>query len=204
MNGLNADIVRRLYDWASPPGAAHTLTLLFAQRMIFVVPVVMVIAWFWPGRNAPDRRRLLVAAIVSAVLNGIVLLVLAKTINHPRPFVTLHLTPLFAHGNDSSFPSDHTILGMALAAPLVWRRHPLGYAVAVWTLLVGFARVATAVHWPSDIIGTTILAFALGALALPVASLMLGLVPVPLKRLVGLEPARTVPARAGRAAGSRR
>ena len=200
MNGLNADIVRRLYDWASGPGLAHTLTLLFAQRMIFVVPIVIVIAWFWPGSDVPGRRRLLVAVGVSAVLNGIVLLVLAKAINHPRPFVTLNLTPLFAHARDSSFPSDHTILGMALAAPLVWRRHPLGYVLAVWTLLVGFARVAAGIHWPSDIIGTALIALALGALALPLASVALSLTPAPLKRLLGLESDRIVAAGAGRVA----
>ncbi|HET9015515.1 MAG TPA: phosphatase PAP2 family protein [Thermomicrobiaceae bacterium] len=200
LNTLNADTVRRLYEWASSSGLADKVTLLFAERMIFVIPVVAVIAWFWPGKNAQSRRRLLVAVGVSCALNGVVLLILAATVHHPRPFVVLHMTPLFAHGADSSFPSDHELLGMAIAAPLLWSRRPLGYVLAIFALVVGFARVATAVHWPSDILGTALIALVMGAIALPIAPIVIKLIPAPLKRLVGLEPAPVAAA----AAGSRR
>jgi len=62
-----------------------------------------------------------VASGVSLALSDLVALPLAHLGDRPRPFVALGLTPLFAHGADSSFPSGHTLVGVALAAPLVWR-----------------------------------------------------------------------------------
>jgi undecaprenyl-diphosphatase len=96
---------------------------------------------------------------------------------------------------DSSFPSDHTLVGSALAAPLVWRRWRLGLPLLVVALLAGMARVAAGVHWPSDIIGTALVALALGGLALPLTRAALAWLPRRVRRLTGLERRDPSPAR---------
>jgi undecaprenyl-diphosphatase len=96
----------------------------------------------------------------------------------PRPFVALGITPLFPHDADSSFPSDHTLVGVALATPLVVRRIAGRWAAFILALGIGLARVAAAVHWPSDVLVSAALAVGLGALASWLVSCLLRMAPV--------------------------
>jgi undecaprenyl-diphosphatase len=75
----------------------------------------------------------------------------------------LGFAPLVPHAPDSSFPSDHTLVGVALAGALLFRAPRVGVCLVTLAVLVGFARVAVGVHYPSDI---AVLALALAALAL--------------------------------------
>ena len=47
--------------------------------------------------------------------------------------------------------------------PMLWRAPKLGIWLLAWALLVGVARVAAGVHYPTDILGSAILALALDA-----------------------------------------
>jgi undecaprenyl-diphosphatase len=80
--------------------------------------------------------------------------------------VALGFTPLIAHVADSSFPSDHTLLGVALIGAMLLSVPRVGVGMFVWALLVGVARVAAGLHYPSDIIGSSVLALGLDALAI--------------------------------------
>jgi undecaprenyl-diphosphatase len=139
------------------------------------------------------RRRLLAAVGTSVLLGGLATRVLPLILAHPRPFVVLHLVPLLPHAAESSFPSDHTMLGAASAAPLVWRRWRVGLPLLVLTLLVGAARVAAALHWPSDIVGTTLVALVLGWCAIPLTEVVLARFPGPLLARVGIVTGRSSP-----------
>lgn len=187
VNRPNVWGVKTLYGWIPGSGPVHAVTVACAQWLVFVVPLVLIVAWWWPGVKRVEIRRLIVAAGISAVLSGCALLLLAGHVQSPRPFVSLHLTPLFPHAPDASFPSDHTLLGMALAAPFVWRRWRLGLPLALITIIVGLARVASAVHWPSDIAGSIIIGLVLGLPALPLATRIIGWLPRQLRQWLQLD-----------------
>ena len=188
MDGFEAPVVSALYARASGGAVAQALTVAAAQWLVLLVPVVLLVAWFAPRAGRQSRRHLLVASGVSLALSGLVALPLAHLLDRVRPFVALGLVPLFAHGVDSSFPSDHTLVGAALVAPLVWRLARLGVPLLVVVLAVGLARVAAGVHWPSDILGSVLVSLTLGRLALPLTRMALARTPPPLQRWVGLAP----------------
>ena len=183
---MDSAIVRSLYHWASDHAAAGDLVKAIAQYGIYLLVIALALVWAWPGTTLQARRRAVVACGLSLVAAALLSVVLGTFIDRPRPFAALQLTPLFSHSADSSFPSDHALLGVGLIAPLVWALPRLGAPLLVWALLVGFARVAAAVHYPSDIAGSALIALALGLASLPVAKACIARLPAGLARWTGL------------------
>jgi membrane-associated phospholipid phosphatase len=71
--------------------------------------------------------------------------------HRPRPFVALHVKPLFPHGANTSFPSG-TIAVVAAVACVAWLAWPaLGRVLAIATVVAAFGCVYVDVHWPSDV-----------------------------------------------------
>jgi undecaprenyl-diphosphatase len=154
---MDAAIVVALHGWAVQSGLSSVVVLL-AERGIFLLPLAMLVVWFLP-RHTEQERRAILAGCLAAVIAIAVGLVLERVLSRPRPFVELGLAPLFAHAADSSFPSDHTLVGFAFVGVLAWRAPRIGIWLALWSLAIGFARVAAGVHYPSDIIGSAGLGF---------------------------------------------
>jgi undecaprenyl-diphosphatase len=76
--------------------------------------------------------------------------------HRPRPFLALHIPHLLTE-TSYSFPSGHTIFLFALATGIWFVNKKQSYVLFVLALLVGLARVAAGVHYPSDIAGGIIL-----------------------------------------------
>ena len=61
-----------------------------------------------------------------------------------------------------SFPSSHTVTGGACAIALTFASPWLGAAAWLYTALEGWGRMYWGKHWPSDIVGSLVLAALLG------------------------------------------
>jgi undecaprenyl-diphosphatase len=160
---VDASIVLALHAWASSQSWLAGLVVFVAEAGVFVLPIVLVAVWFRSDRADDGRREAIVVGFVAAVAALAITLVIEHMLTRPRPFVELGFEPLFAHARDSSFPSDHTLVGVALGGPMLWRAPRLGTWLVVWALFVGAARVAAGVHYPSDIVGSAFLALAIDA-----------------------------------------
>ncbi len=112
-----------------------------------------------PGRSS--RRWAAVIAGFAVVAGMALAFGLEQVLARPRPFVALGLSPLFAHAANTSFPSDHTLLGVALATPFLKRARWFGLGLLALALLIGLARVAAGVHYPSDVLGGAMLGLGL-------------------------------------------
>lgn len=155
---LDLQVVVGLYHLASLNPLLTRIDVFMAQRSIFLIPLILAVVGIWPGRTLRERRQILLAAAISFVIAFVLGHIIAYADPRTRPFVVLSLKPLFPHDPTASFPSDHTILGCALSWPFVFRWPRRSWLLIVWVLLVGFARVAAGVHYPTDILGSAVIA----------------------------------------------
>lgn len=136
-----------------------------ATALPFVMLLIIAAAWFWPGSafERGQRQRLAVYAVVAAVIA----LAIGEAIGHvwfrQRPFVSLPAHLLLAHAADASFPSSHAVAAFALATPYLLARRRLGWLLLACAALTALARVATGVHYPSDVLGGALLGIAVAA-----------------------------------------
>lgn len=79
---------------------------------------------------------------------------------HPRPFADGLGVMLVHHQADSSFPSNHTTFLMAVLFAVYWnsRPHYWSKVALIIALLGAWGRIYVGVHYPFDIVGSTMLA----------------------------------------------
>ncbi len=164
-----------------------------------LLALLLVESWWRLARHAPRPA----AAVATTVLTGVGAIVallvnqrlLSPTIARPRPCrVLTDVHPLLTCSADYSMPSDHTVIGSALAVGVLilaagagrWTR---GIAAVVLVLLLAVARVFVGVHYPSDVAvgllyGAAVTVVLVLSLRRPVTSLLRWLARTPLHALV--------------------
>jgi undecaprenyl-diphosphatase len=187
---MDSAVVQALHGLAGVQPWIASLTVLIAQFGIFILPIGLIVGWWMPGPAQAAHRRAVLAGCLAAAMAVALGLVLERTLGRPRPFVALGLAPLFPHAADSSFPSDHTLTGVALGGVLAMRMPRVGIWMVAWAMLIGFARVMAAVHYPTDIAGSALLALLLDALAILLVDQFIHRMPRLLAERLGLLPIR--------------
>ncbi|MEO8626216.1 MAG: phosphatase PAP2 family protein, partial [Candidatus Limnocylindrales bacterium] len=117
------------------------------------VLVAIVTAGIWLVRGA--RAALLVGLSLASDLAAFVVKIVVER-QRPDTAATEHF-----FGPDSfSFPSGHVVRAVALVAVLAWILAPPGLrfrlalaAGVIAGIVMGYARVALGVHWPTDALG---------------------------------------------------
>ena len=140
------------------------LFLLFTAKYLFIV-VGLIAAIYWLSAPKKEKIRLAVFGLIAAVVTFVLVKLGAALYFDPRPFVTHHVTPLFPHGTDNGFPSDHTVLTAFIAVTIYSATKRLGLVLFAMALLIGLARVIGHIHSPIDIIGSIVFALVAGAVA---------------------------------------
>jgi len=139
------------------PAAAPWLarpTVLVATYGIGLYAVLM--AWLWRRRGGdPFVRATLLLAVAAIGVSLGVNVVLNAAFPRPRPFLVLPAHVLLASPpHDASFPSDHAAVTSAVAVALLFGGETgWGLAALAGAALIGLARIAAGVHYPSDILG---------------------------------------------------
>lgn len=162
MNQTIEAINRTIFLWINAtPATPHWLdacALLIADYAIWIVPVTLACMWF----AAEDERR---EVAVRATVVGFAALGVNQLIGlawyHPRPFVIGLGHTLLAHAPDSSFPSDHVTLLSAMSFTFLYNgKRRLGMMMLAVDIAVAWSRIFVGVHFPFDMIGGAIVAWA--------------------------------------------
>lgn len=84
-------------------------------------------------------------------------------VHRARPFeIVQGMKQLLDHTPGGSFPSGHAAFYFAVAAALFMVNRRWGAIAGVGALVLGIARVAAGVHWPTDIFGGAIVGVVTG------------------------------------------
>lgn len=160
---MDLTVYHSLNNFAYQHAWVGDLAKFFAQYAVFIPVAAVALVWLaGPGLRSRAERHAAFAAGVATILALLCVQIINHIYDRTRPFVhhTHHL--LIAHGNDASFPSDHTSGAFAISfALLLFGRRALGWAAFVIGVLIAVARVMVGVHYPTDVLGGVLV----GALA---------------------------------------
>ena len=137
---------------------------LFKTITDYAPPLSYTIPFFLLGLSLIVKDRLLKVKsifLINAALVGLFASESLKQIFHrPRPFVTYHFLDKITTANSPSFPSGHTCDAFTLAFSISFA-FPKWYVIIpafTWATLVGYSRMDLGVHYPSDVMGSVVIA----------------------------------------------
>ncbi|MGW4093750.1 phosphatase PAP2 family protein [Nocardia sp. NPDC004750] len=125
----------------------------YASYGVALFAVLLGAGW-WIARRDSDPARMVAA--VCAPLGMLVALVInqpiAAAIDETRPCNALHAIVVLHRNTDAGFRSDHAVMAGAVGAVLWLVHRRLAVLGAVAALVMAFARVYIAAHYPQDVL----------------------------------------------------
>ncbi|MBX3045913.1 MAG: phosphatase PAP2 family protein [Anaerolineales bacterium] len=164
---LDAQLSARLHV-AEKPGLLRRLAIFFGHSGD---------SWFWGlglalvmWLGSADWRSRALALFVGIVLTAIVVMAIKFSVRRARP--AGEWGRIYRKADPHSFPSGHAaraamLAALGLALGPAW----FGALLVVWAPLVGLARVATGLHFVSDVVVGWLLGILMGWVTLQVLGL---------------------------------
>ena len=152
-----------LFSWinASPEAsnASINFAIFIANDLLYCM--ILLFAWFWLRGNYDTKKQILKAFIFTSIAI-LISQCISHVYYHPRPFVMEVGRTLIYHAPNGSFPSDHMLIFSTIAFSYLFSaQRKLGGFLLIMAWLVAWSRVYLGVHFPLDMLGAFLLAFAL-------------------------------------------
>jgi len=152
-----------LFSWINAsPEASNTsihFAIFIANDLLYCM--ILLFAWFWLRGNYDTKKQILKAFIFTSIAI-LISQCISHVYYHPRPFVMEVGRTLIYHAPNGSFPSDHMFIFSSIAFSYLFSaQRKLGIFLLIMAWLVAWSRVYLGVHFPLDMLGAFLLAFAL-------------------------------------------
>ncbi len=147
-------VFRAVNGLAGRSTALDALMVGSAKYLPYVFALALIALWL--TRRPRNELGAFLAGASALIALGIGQ-VIGKALPRPRPYLSHTVHQLIPPSLDTSFPSDHAILGFSVAV-MVWRyNRRAGVALLVLAALMAFARVFVGAHYPIDVLGGAVL-----------------------------------------------
>ncbi len=131
------------------------LSRFLAEYLTYLLPLILMILWFWSKQAKKIALRGLFSAILAWPIFSVII---GKLVHRARPFSVTGVQELVFHRPDTSFPSEHAAALFAVAMSFYLSGFKkLSYVVFSLAIVVSFFRVAAGIHWPTDVLAGAIL-----------------------------------------------
>ncbi|MBR7827609.1 phosphatase PAP2 family protein [Actinospica sp. MGRD01-02] len=145
---------RDITSFARHTAWLHGIMSLYTVGAVAVLVLMACYAW-WSARARADRAAMAAVAWIGigTVVSVACGLGLKQVFKETRPCLVIHVATVQAcpGATDYSFPSDHTIISVALAVGLLIYSRKLGAVAAIIALVEGFSRIYLGQHYPHDV-----------------------------------------------------
>ncbi|PPJ00893.1 phosphatase PAP2 family protein [Nocardia nova] len=185
-------------DFARDTPWLHAIVSGYADYGVVLFALLLTAGW-WTARRDADPARM--AAAVWAPLGVLAALAvnqpIAAAVDETRPCHALHDIVILHCSTDAGFPSDHAVMVGAVTAGLWLVHRRLAVLAAVAAVVMAFARVYIAAHYPQDVLAGLALGAVIGLLGFYLARPLLARLVALAARtplhvlLTGTEPAGT-------------
>ena len=146
-----------------------------SSEILLLVAVFIGVTWLARVRTT----KLPIAVPTSIVVNMVVVAVLKKMVDRPRPDIAQQLV----EATSASLPSGHAASASALVTAILlvrsrtmddWRRWSiLDYTLVAFALVSGVARLILGVHWLSDVLAGWFIGVLISVVTVRIASKIL-------------------------------
>lgn len=134
----------------------NLLVVFSAKYLIYLIILIAVITFI--SSKSALRKNFAKLSILALPFTYITAKVLSFFIYHNRPFVDQNISPLIKHAADNSFPSDHTLLAMTISSIVFFYDRRTGSILFILSICLGLGRILAKVHYPIDILASTVIA----------------------------------------------
>src|SRR3989338_3784599 len=142
----------------------QTLIVFLARDLPYILVLVFVIIALVSARAKQEKIKLLVLGLIAGILGRLAVEFIRFFYHRPRPFVSLPEVSNFLVENSYSFPSGHASFFFGLGTFIfLWNRR-LGSVFLFLAFIISLARVASGVHYPSDIVAGAVIGVFFGYL----------------------------------------
>ncbi|MEK7659429.1 MAG: phosphatase PAP2 family protein [Patescibacteria group bacterium] len=126
------------------------LIIIFSAEYLGYILLAVFLILFLKNR----RKDFLIIPLFSALLSRFIFTEIIRFFYfRPRPFVAKMITPLIDHAPTASFPSGHAAFFFALSAGIYSFNKKAGLWFFGASFIIGFSRVFSGLHYPTDVLG---------------------------------------------------
>jgi undecaprenyl-diphosphatase len=156
MYSLDTSIFYFLFNFGHKLGV-DWLFVFFASYLPYLIVIAFLYA-LYKKEGMREKIYLFGFMTLSVILSrGIITETIRYFFPRTRPFIALGLTPMLID-RAASFPSGHATFFFALAFCTFLINKKWGWILTIASILTTVSRVVAGVHWPSDIVGSAIIA----------------------------------------------